>query len=99
VEDFASQRQDRLDAAITSGFCSAAGRIALHDEYFGLFSMLTLTVGELPGECHAVECAFAENRIFGGLGGFARLHRARYFAEDCAGIVGVLFEELRKCLA
>ena len=94
VENFATQWKHSLGATIAAGLGRTTCGVSLYDEYLALFCSLGLAVGELTGECHAIECALAHDAVFGGFGGFAGLHSERDFADDGPSIIRVFLEKL-----
>src|SRR5215813_4401599 len=63
VEDLAAERQHRLESAIASLLCRAAGGITLDEEQFGLRRIALLTVGELSGKRRDVERALTAREL------------------------------------
>ena len=80
VEDFAAQRQDRLDASVAALLGRAAGRVALDDEQFAARGVAFLAIGELARQRAGIERALAPHQVLGlarrlaGSGGLDRAH-------------------------
>ena len=88
IEDFASNRQQRLMIAVPGKLCGAQRRIALHDEEFSAFHVLGATVHQLGGQSGGLESSFSALGLFVSPGGETSLH----FRND------LLLEERTRCL-
>ena len=82
VEDFAAQRQHRLELAVAALFGRAAGRVALDDEDLGLGRIALLAVGELARQARDVERALAPGQLARLARRLARLRRLDHLADD-----------------
>ena len=92
VEDFALQRQDRLEAPIAPLLGRAARGIALHQVKLAQLGILFLAVGQFSGQTQAVGDALAPRevaRLARRLAGARRLHDL--VANDL-GLVGVFLK-------
>ena len=92
VQNLAAQRQDSLEFTVTALLGAAAGGVALHDVDFAQRRIFFLAVGQLAGQAHAVEHAFASRHVAGFAGGFAGTRRFNDLADDDLGIVRALLQ-------
>src|SRR3989344_1604939 len=99
VEYLAAQRQYRLDAAIPALLGRAACRVSLYDKQFRLRRLFALAVGKFAWQTETLHRALAQNRVFGRLGGLARLKRQHRFADDGPRVLGLLLQKHGKRLA
>ncbi len=65
VEDLAAQRQDRLEILVAGLLCTAAGRVAFHQEQLGARQVLADAVGQLAGQGGALGDLLADDQFLG----------------------------------
>ena len=94
VEDFALQRQDRLEAAVAALLGGAAGRFALDEEQFAAFRIAFLAIGQLARQAAGIERAFAARQIAGFACRFARARCIDRLRDDLLHHRRILFEVL-----
>ena len=99
IEHLAAKWQYRLRAPVASHLGTSSGRIAFHQKHLSFFRIFRLAVGKFPGERHALQRAFAEHRVLGGLRGLAGLKCEHHLIHHRARVVGMLFQKGRECLA
>src|SRR5258708_6490134 len=94
VEDFAAQRQHRLERAIAALLGRAAGAVALDDEQFGFRGVALLAIGELAGEGRHIERALSARELARLARGLARRRRLDHLADDDPGLRRMLLEPI-----
>ena len=81
VDEFAAQREDRLEAAVAALFGGAAGGVALDDVEFGECGIALGAVGKFAGEATAMKGALADG-LAGLASGFAGAGAVEGFIDD-----------------
>jgi hypothetical protein len=99
VQDLAAQGQDRLELAVAALLGRAAGGVALDDVDLAQRRVFFLAVGQLAGQAHAVEHAFAARHLAGLAGGFTRPRGIDDLADDDLGVGRVLEQVVGQRLA
>src|SRR5207253_4297822 len=85
VQDLASQREDRLEAAVAALLGRAARRVALDQVELGEPGVADTAVGQFAGEQPAFEAAFLADQLPGLARRLARPRRAHSFRHGRAG--------------
>ena len=98
IEDFAAQRQHRLELAIAALLGRAAGGVALDDEQFGLGRIALLAIGELARQIGDVERALAPREIARLARRLARGRRLDHLGDDGLGVGGMFLQPLAEQL-
>jgi hypothetical protein len=99
VQDLAAQRQDRLELAVAALLGGAAGGVALDDVDLAQRGVFFLAVGQLAGQAHAVEHAFAPGHVAGLAGGLTGARGLDDLADDDLGVGRALLQVVRQQLA
>ena len=97
VDEFAAEREDRLETAVAALLGGAAGGVALDDVELGEGGIAFGAVGEFAGEAAAVEGAFADG-LAGLAGGFAGAGAVKGLIDDLFGDREVGLEILHEAL-
>ena len=93
VQDFASQRKDRLGPRVAAALSGATCRVALHDENFALFGVLRAAVRQLARQAARTEQTLAVTRQVAGLSGRDAGGRGGHrLADDFFTLGGVTFQ-------
>src|SRR6185437_517784 len=93
VEDFALERQDRLEAAVAALLGGSACGLALDEVKFAAVGLAFAAIGQLAGESSAVERAFAAGKVAGLTGGFAGAGGLNRLVDDALGDGRILLQE------
>ena len=97
VDEFAAEREDRLEAAVAALFGRAAGGVALDDVELGLRGIALGAVGELAGETTAGKGAFADG-LAGLAGGFTGAGGVEALVDETFSDGGIGFEKHHQAL-
>ena len=84
VENFALERQNRLEAAVAALFGRAAGRFALHQEQFATLRIFLLAIGQFVRHAARFERSLAPGQVAGIARRFPRARGLNGFADDLA---------------
>ena len=63
IQDFSTQRQDRLRCTASRGFCGTARGISLDQEDLTVFRILVGTVCQFSRQGHTVQCGFSSRQV------------------------------------
>ena len=94
VEDFALQRQNRLEAPVAALFGGAAGRFTFDEKQLAAVRIALLAIRQLAGQPAGIERAFAPRQIAGFAGRFSGARRVDRLRDDLLHHGRILFEEL-----
>ncbi len=94
VEDLSAQGQDGLGVAVAGADGGAAGRVALDDEEFGQRGVLDRAVGQLARERGVLQSRLAAREVPSLTRGGPSLRGLDGLANDRAGLLRVLLQEL-----
>ena len=99
VQNLAAQGQNGLELAVAPLLGAAAGRVALDDVNLAHRRVFFLAVGQLAGQAHAVQHAFAPRHVARLAGGFAGAGGLDDFADDDLGVGRALLQVVGQQLA
>src|SRR5262249_32820799 len=98
VQDFSFERQDRLEAPITSLLCRATGGLTLDQVDLAAIRLALRAVCEFAGKAASVERSFAACKVARLTRSFARTRRFNGLIDDATGDRRVLLEESTQTL-
>ena len=93
VENLSLEREDGLEAAITSLFGGAAGGLSFHEEEFAAVGIALGAVGEFAGKAAGIKRAFAAGEVAGLARRFAGAGSVDGFVDDLFRDRRILFKE------